>query len=32
MVRVPGILDEGGAMMARRFGMGMHRRRVQELT
>lgn len=32
MVRVPGLPDDGRAMVAQRFGVDMHRRRDQELT
>jgi hypothetical protein len=32
MVRMPGMLDDGRAMMAQRFGVGMHRRSIEELT
>ena len=31
-VRVPGLLDDGRAMVAQRFGVDMHRRRAQGLT
>jgi hypothetical protein len=32
IVRVPGLLDDGRAMVAQRFALETHRRRVQELT